>query len=79
MQYITAARNQRDRVEGSKELRKLVFFSNICVAPLLEDLKARRGGAGGHAALRCAVLRWAALGGQLYMHGSIALPAAGRP
>lgn len=41
MNYITTSRNQRSRLDGAKELKKLVFFSNICVAPLLEDLKVR--------------------------------------
>ena len=26
---------------GSKELKSMVFFSNVCVAPLLEDIKVR--------------------------------------
>lgn len=43
MQYITTSRNQRNRVDAAKELKKLVFFSNICVAPVLEDLKVRGG------------------------------------
>ena len=31
----------RNKLDGAKELKKMVFFSNIVVAPLLEDLKAR--------------------------------------
>ena len=32
----------RNRIDAAKELRKLVLFSNVCVAPLVEDLKVRR-------------------------------------
>ena len=39
LQFVTASRVQRDRVNSSKELKKMVFFSNIVVAPLVEDLK----------------------------------------
>ncbi|KAL4420333.1 hypothetical protein ABPG77_010238 [Micractinium sp. CCAP 211/92] len=39
LQYITQSRNTRNRLDASKELKKLVFFSNICVTPLLDDLK----------------------------------------
>ena len=37
--FITRSRSQRDRLEAAKELKKLVFFSNIVVAPLLEDVQ----------------------------------------
>jgi hypothetical protein len=39
LQFITQSRNTRNRLDASKELKKLVFFSNIVVTPLLEDLK----------------------------------------
>lgn len=41
LQFITQSRNTRNRLDAAKELKKLVFFSNICVAPLLDDLKVR--------------------------------------
>ena len=31
----------RNRLDGAKELKKLVYFSNIVVSPLLEDLQVR--------------------------------------
>ena len=39
MGFVTRSRNTRNRVDGAKELKKLVYFSNIVVSPLLEDLK----------------------------------------
>ena len=36
----TAGQGQAQHA-GAKELKSLVFFSNMCVAPLLEDLKVR--------------------------------------
>ena len=39
--YVTRSRNQRDRLEAAKELKKLVFFSNLVIAPLLEDIRVR--------------------------------------
>lgn len=41
LQFITRSRGQRDRLEAAKELKKLVFFSNIVVAALLEDLQVQ--------------------------------------
>ena len=41
MGFITRSRNVRNRLDGAKELKKLVYFSNIVVAPLLEDLRVR--------------------------------------
>ncbi len=38
---MSRARMNRNKLDGAKELKKMVFFSNIVVAPLLEDLKAR--------------------------------------
>ena len=39
LQFITQSRNTRDRINAAKELKKMVFFSNIVLAPLVEDLK----------------------------------------
>lgn len=39
--YIGRSRNKRDRLEAAKELKALVFFSNIVVAALLEDVQVR--------------------------------------
>lgn len=38
--FISRSRTQRNKLDGAKELKKLVFFSNICVTPLLEDLQS---------------------------------------
>lgn len=43
--YVGRSRNKRDRLEAAKELKALVFFSNIVVSALLEDVQARRPGA----------------------------------
>ena len=43
MGFITRSRSQRDRLEGAKELKRLVFYSNIVVAPLLEDCNVSTG------------------------------------
>ena len=45
MGFITRSRSQRDRLEGAKELKRLVFYSNIVVAPLLEDCNVSTGSA----------------------------------
>lgn len=42
LQYITASRLKQNRLDAAKELKKLVFFSNIIVAPLLEDIKGAK-------------------------------------
>ena len=39
LQFVTRSRGQRDRLEAAKELKKMVFFSNIVVAALLEDVQ----------------------------------------
>jgi len=39
MQFVTTSKSQRDRISAAKELKKMVFFSNIVLAPLVEDLK----------------------------------------
>ena len=41
--FTTCSRSQRDRLEGAKELKRLVFYSNIVVAPLLEDCNVSTG------------------------------------
>ena len=43
LQYIAKSRNERNRLDAAKELKKMVYFSNIVVAPLLEDLKVWAG------------------------------------
>lgn len=39
--FISRSRTKPNRLDAAKELKALVFFSNIVVAPLLEDLKVR--------------------------------------
>ena len=39
LQYITASRLKQNRLDAAKELKRMVFFSNIVIAPLLEDIK----------------------------------------
>ena len=41
--FISRSRTKANRLDAAKELKGLVFFSNIVVAPLLEDLKVRHG------------------------------------
>ena len=41
LQFVTQSRNTRDRINAAKELKKMVYFSNIVVAPLVEDLKTQ--------------------------------------
>jgi len=38
--YTTKSRNQKNRLEAAKELKALVFFNSMVVAPLLEDVKS---------------------------------------
>ncbi|KAK9915263.1 hypothetical protein WJX75_006851 [Coccomyxa subellipsoidea] len=37
--FVSRSRTKSNRLDSAKELKALVFFSNIVVAPLLEDLK----------------------------------------
>ncbi len=37
--FITASRLQRDRVAQARELKKMVLFSSLVLAPVLDDLK----------------------------------------
>ena len=37
--FISRSRTKSNRLDAAKELKALVFFSNIVVTPLLEDLK----------------------------------------
>jgi hypothetical protein len=37
--FISRSRTKSNRLDAAKELKGLVYFSNIVVAPLLEDLK----------------------------------------
>eukprot|EP00210_Caulerpa_lentillifera_P002696 g2576.t1 len=39
LQYITASRLKQNILEQAKELKKMIFFSNIVVAPVLQDIK----------------------------------------
>ena len=41
MGFITRSRNKPNRLEAAKELKALVYFSNVCVTPLLEDINVR--------------------------------------
>ena len=38
MGFITRSRNKPNKLESAKELKALVYFSNIVVTPLLEDI-----------------------------------------
>ena len=38
--YTTKARNQNNRLEAAKELKKLTYFNTMVVAPLLDDVKS---------------------------------------
>ena len=38
MAFISRSRTKSNRLDAAKELKGLVFFSNIVVAPLLEDV-----------------------------------------
>ncbi|GAQ87464.1 chloroplast inner envelope translocon protein [Klebsormidium nitens] len=42
LSYIKRARAQPNRLETAKELKKMVFFSNMVVRPLLEDVKGQK-------------------------------------
>lgn len=41
MGFISRSRNKANRLEAAKELKSLVFFSNMVVTPLLEDINVR--------------------------------------
>ena len=45
MTFITASRLKSNRLEAAKELKNMVFFSNIVLAPLVGDLKVSAGSA----------------------------------
>lgn len=42
LSYVKRARAQPNRLETAKELKKMVFFSNMVVRPLLEDVKGQK-------------------------------------
>ena len=42
MGFISRSRNKANKLEAAKELKALVYFSNIVVTPLLEDINVRR-------------------------------------
>ena len=39
--FISRSRTKSNRLDAAKEIKGLVFFSNIVVAPLLEDVDVR--------------------------------------
>ena len=41
MGFITRSRNKANKLESAKELKALVYFSNLVVTPLLEDINVR--------------------------------------
>ena len=38
MAFISRSRTKSNRLDAAKEIKGLVFFSNIVVSPLLEDV-----------------------------------------
>mmetsp|Transcript_32358 Transcript_32358/g.81630 ORF Transcript_32358/g.81630 Transcript_32358/m.81630 type:complete len:1052 (-) Transcript_32358:50-3205(-) len=38
--YTTKSRNQKNRLDAAKELKKLVYFNTMVVGPLLDDVKS---------------------------------------
>lgn len=39
MKYVSQSRLRPNKLEAAKELKKMVLFSNIVVAPLIQDIK----------------------------------------
>lgn len=39
LKFISTSRSQKDRISSAKELKKMVFFSNLVLAPIVDDLK----------------------------------------
>eukprot|EP00889_Picochlorum_renovo_P000843 jgi/Picre1/27873/NNA_000836.t1 len=39
LKYISTSRSQKDRISAAKEVKKMVFFSNLVLAPVVDDLK----------------------------------------
>lgn len=39
LKYISTSRSQKDRISSAKEVKKMVFFSNLVLAPVVDDLK----------------------------------------
>ncbi|KAL6774241.1 hypothetical protein ACKKBG_A24285 [Auxenochlorella protothecoides x Auxenochlorella symbiontica] len=40
LQFITNARKTKSRVDGAKELKRMVLFSSVVLAPLVDDLRS---------------------------------------
>jgi len=39
LKYISTSRSQKDRISAAKEVKKMAFFSNLVLAPVVDDLK----------------------------------------
>lgn len=39
LKYVSTSRTQKDRISAAKEIKKMVFFSNLVLAPVVSDLK----------------------------------------
>lgn len=39
LKYISTSRTQKDRISAAKEIKKMIFFSNLVLAPVVGDLK----------------------------------------
>ena len=39
LKYISTSRTQKDRISSAKEIKKMIFFSNLVLTPVVGDLK----------------------------------------
>lgn len=39
LKYISTSRSQKDRISSAKEIKKMIFFSNLVLTPVVGDLK----------------------------------------
>lgn len=39
LKYISTSRTQKDRISAAKEIKKMIFFSNLVLSPVVGDLK----------------------------------------
>ena len=39
LKYISTSRTQKDRISAAKEIKRMIFFSNLVLAPVVGDLK----------------------------------------
>jgi hypothetical protein len=39
LKYISTSRMQKDRISAAKEIKKMIFFSNLVLTPVVDDLK----------------------------------------